>query len=188
MGKPEEIRYLTPDEVEQRIRALTPADCLRLERLGRGYAWGSSWTAEDLRQEAIEAALCRRQWRADLTTIAFLVGAMKSIAHSKRKSASVAHLDLAMVQGDMGTEELTSVEHGANPAQVLEEEQGADLLLTKLMAHFANDPEVQRVIKGRMAGEAPAAIKGVLGLNQSQYETVCRRLTREYHNIKVEKS
>jgi DNA-directed RNA polymerase specialized sigma24 family protein len=192
MAEADATTYLAPAEVEKRIHALTRADCVRLVRLGALYAAGTTWTPTELLQEAMVAALERRQWRADLNTTVFLVGVMKSLSYSKRKSQRTSALDYALANADRAEDESSySVELESNndPARLLQEEQQAASLLNQLDEYFADDAEVLRVIRDRIAGESPASTKTALGMNQRQYETVCRRLLRGYQNrIKVTQS
>lgn len=189
MANSDEIKHLSGAEVEQRIGALTRADCVRLERLGRIYSWGTSWTAADLLQEAIVAALQVRQWRSDLDVTTFLVGAMRSIAYSKRKSARLSPLDRGISKFEDALPAILEAPSGENPQDALEEEQVAEALIARLTEMFSDDPEVQRLITARVAGDSPAEIKAALGMNQSQYETVCRRLLRGYQKrVNVERS
>jgi len=182
MSNPENTKFLTAEEVALRIGELTRADSLRLESIGRLYAWGTSWAAADLLQEAMLAALERRRWRVDLSTTVFLVGVMRSLANSERKSERLAPLDLALAGGETSNAEFTTAAGDSTPEEDLAEDQAAELLIRRLERLFADDPQVLRVIQGRAAGEAPAAIKASLGLDQREYETVCRRLVRGYHN------
>ncbi len=175
-------KYLTDKEIEGRIFALTAADCVRLERVAATYASGTGWSAGDLMQEALVAALERRQWRKDLETLVFLTGIMRSLAHARHKARRSAPLDRAMASGDETTDELEELNAGdeANPEEIASSEQELRNFVEQLGKCFEGDTEVLRVIQGRANGESPAAIKAALAMNQTQYETVCRRLLRGY--------
>jgi DNA-directed RNA polymerase specialized sigma24 family protein len=183
MAEVSAIRYLSEDEVRERIHALGPADCVRIQRIGAIYARGTNWAPAELLQEAFLAALERRRWRADLSATVFLVGVMKSLAYSRRKSQRVSPLDLANKSADQGDSEVSNLGHESfnhDPARILEDEQQAQIVMAQLSAHFADDEEVLKVIRSRITGEDPAKLKAAMGLTQSQYETVCRRLLRGY--------
>jgi hypothetical protein len=58
--------------------------------------------------------------------------------------------------------------------------------MERLEKCFDGDVEVLGVIRGRANGESPSAIKAALGMSQTQYETVCRRMLRGYQTrVKV---
>jgi hypothetical protein len=175
-------KYLTDDEIVRRINAIDAATAVRLERMATIYAYGTGWSHADLLQEAFIAALERRQWRADLDTVVFLSGAMRSLAHAKRKHAKVSALDRAVAGGEDHHEKLQEIpaEDETDPAEILQTEELLSQLVERLTECFEGDSQVQRVICGRAAGETPAAIRADLRLSQSQYETVCRRMLRGY--------
>lgn len=174
--------HLTDDEIVRRINAIDAAAAVRLERMAAIYAHGTEWSPGDLLQEAFVAALERRQWRADLETVVFLNGVMRSLAHSKRKHAKVNALDRAVAGGEDAHERLQEIPDGdeTDPAEILEAEDSLSHLIERLTACFEGDTQVQRVIGGRAAGESPGAIRADLGLSPSEYETVCRRMLRGY--------
>lgn len=183
-------KYLTDKEIEERIYALSAADCVRLERIAGTYSDGTDWSAGDLMQEAFVAVLERRQWRADLDTLVFLTGVMRSLAHSRRKAQRIAPLDRALGSGDEVVEALDHLmaRDEENPSEIASAEEVLQEFVDRLEKCFEGDSEVHRVIHGRASGESPAAIKAALGMSQSQYETVCRRLLRGYQTrMKVRK-
>jgi DNA-directed RNA polymerase specialized sigma24 family protein len=181
MTKSQGTQYLEPSEIERRIAALTIADCLRLETAGRIYASGTGWSPADLLQEAILAALERRRWRADLSTTVFLIGVMRSLASTKRKTQRLNALDRALATE--GAEEgLAHTASDSSPEDAVAQDQDAEAFMNSLTKLFADDAQVQRVILGRATGEPPTETKAALGLNQSEYETVCRRLVRRYQS------
>src|ERR1700693_744266 len=91
--------YLTDADIVQRIKGIDAATAVRLERVAAIYNYGTEWSAADLLQEAFIAALERRQWRAELDTLVFLTGVMRSLAHAKRKHGKVSALDRATSGG-----------------------------------------------------------------------------------------
>jgi hypothetical protein len=189
MASLSDIGYLTDADIVQRIKNISAATAVRLERVAGIYIYGTEWSAADLLQEAFIAALERRQWRADLDTLVFLTGVMRSLAHAKRKHGKVSALDRAASRGGDNQEaqlqEIPDAEEN-RPDRILESHESLSRLVERLTACFAGDAQVQRVIRGRAAGEEASAIRADLGLNQSEYETVCRRLLRGYQTqVKV---
>lgn len=183
MAEPSYITFLTREEIGSRLRALSAADCLRLERIARIYARSPN-DAADLLQSAVIAALERRKWRADLNTTVFLTGVMRSLAYAGRQADKADPLAAGRVVVSEDDRFLDEIE--ADPAQTPEavvlEERSAETFLARLQEIFADDPAVLRVIEGRIVGESPASIRGALGLNQTEYESVCRRMLRTYQS------
>jgi DNA-directed RNA polymerase specialized sigma24 family protein len=183
-------KYLNSEEIKSRLQALSAADCVRLERIAAVFAYGGGWSASDLMQEAFVAALQRRRWRADLNTTVFLTGVMRSLAHSRHKQRRRSVLDRALADEDASSNELDrlAAESDQDPGQALEAEQEQLGLLDALMRLFADDEDVLHVITGRVGGATVAEIKIKLGMNQTQYESVCRRLLRGYQQkLKVQR-
>jgi DNA-directed RNA polymerase specialized sigma24 family protein len=184
-------KYLNSLEIESRMQGLSAADCVRLERIAGVFAYSAGWSGSDLMQEAFVAALQRRRWRADLDTTVFLTGVMRSLAHSRQKQQRRSALDQAMAGDAASSDELERLSGDADqdPGKLLEAEQEHSSFLQELMQVFEGDQEVLRVIAGRASGASAAEIKNALGMNQTQYESVCRRLLRGYQQkLKVQRT
>lgn len=184
-------RHLSDAEVRHRLDSLTAQDCWRLEQAAHIYADGTGYSSGDLLQEAFIAALRRRTWRADLDTRVFLIGVMRSLAYSRRKAQRVDALDAGLQHGNKECEdalnELAS-DDADDPLSVLAEDQAQIAILDRLEQLFSEDAQVLRVIRGRALEESASEIRSALGVTESQYETICRRLLRAYQNhIKVER-
>jgi hypothetical protein len=175
-------RWLSVEEVEARIQAVTAADCIRLERMARVYSEGTDWSPADLLQEAFVAALSRRQWRADLDLTVFLVGVMRSLASSKRKSIKRDPLAHTADAAEPEEEELAHVgdDPERDPGAIAAADEEAERALRGLTDWFGADSEVQTVLRGRARGDGAAEIRAALRMNQTQYESVCRRMLRGY--------
>lgn len=181
-GQKDKLRFISHDEVVRRLLAITTEDSLRLSLIGDIYAAGTGMTGSDLRQEAFVAALERRRWREDLSLIQFITGVMKSLAHSSRKSEKIRPLDRALATGSTGQEEMDRVQ-GSEEGQPEDEavsDEAERCLLENLEKVFQDDAEVLLVIERRLAGDSPSQVKVALGMNQTKYETVCRRLLRRF--------
>ena len=184
-------QHLSDAEVRRRLNDLSAPDCWRLEQVARIYADGTSYSATDLLQEAFVAALSRRAWRADLGTRVFLTGVMRSLAFSRRKTQRQDALDAGLQYGRVECESALgalATDDADDPAAVLSEDQAQQSLLDRLGRLFVGDAQVLRVIRGRALEESASEIRSTLGVTESQYETICRRLLRGYQNtIKVER-
>jgi hypothetical protein len=91
-------------EVTARIRAMSDADKIRLIRTSTYLSFGGARSPADLRQEAIRRAIAgTRKCPNGLSIIAFLKGAMRSIAWADRKAISRApKLAAVPSSGDAG--------------------------------------------------------------------------------------
>ena len=183
--------YLSDAEVLRRLDGLSSSDCWRLEQVARIYADGTGYSAGDLLQEAFVAALSRRAWRADLDTRVFLTGVMRSLAFSRRKAQHTDALDIGLQSSDEEREGMLGTlasDDLQDPSVVLAEDQEQHMLLSRLERLFAEDTQVLRAIQGRALGESASETRKALGVTESQYETICRRLLRGYQNcIRVER-
>ena len=184
-------QHLSDAEIRHRLDGLSAHDCWRLEQAAYIYADGTGYSPADLLQEAFVAALSRRAWRADLDTQVFLTGVMRSLAFSRRKAQRVDALDSGLQHGNEESERLLSelaFDDAHDPLSVLAEDQAQIALLDRLEQLFSGDPSVLRVIRGRALGEPASEIRSALGVTESQYETICRRLLRSYQShMKVER-
>ena len=176
--------FLAEEEVQERLDRMTDADCWKLAKVADILADGTGWSGEDLVQEAFLAATERRSWRADLTLEVFFTGVIRSLIHARRKAQKRNALDRGL-KGDeeKRTLKLAKVPNANpdDPQQLMDEEQDAQAFLDRLKRAFEGDESVLRVIEGRANGETAAQIREALGVDASQYETICRRLTR-YRN------
>lgn len=190
-ANPIEPGFLDHEEIQKRLAALTSADCWRLERIAAIYADGTHLSPKDLLQEAFVGALQRRAWRDDLETRVFLTGVMRSLASAQRKAQAVNALDAGLGAREEERKELLEGVPNTDrddPAELALASEARDSLSTALDSMFRDDPQVLRVIRGRMLGEAPRDIRSALGLDQTQYESVCRRLLRGYQkSIKADR-
>lgn len=187
MAKAKNDRYLTKEEIDARIQAVTTADCIRLERMARVYADGTGWLPADLLQEAFVATLSRRRWRADLELSVFMMGVMRSLAFSRRKSAKHDPMQLSSTgAGDETENELRLLADAIelSPSELVVSEQDAVHTLEGLAAWFESDVEILAVLRGRIRGDSPTEIRTALRMNQTQYESVCRRMLRGYEAFK----
>ena len=98
-----EKAVLGRDEIAKAIRALTPADWIRLNKVAVAYSAGRPIGPEDLLQEAFARAMDGRHCPAGVTAVRFLAEAMRSIAHGegeKRTGLARAHATLHAVASD----------------------------------------------------------------------------------------
>lgn len=167
----------TDDEIEAAIRALGPADMLRLQRVASYRAralaaCGLGLGAEDLLQEAITRTFAgKRRWRKAVPFVTYLVGTMRSIAnHALEKLQGAA---VVPTETDDGVELPIS-------AQVADPERAAAAhqRLEQIQSRFNGDTEVALVLDCLADGMKGIDIQRDLGLTAQQYETIMVRLRR----------
>jgi hypothetical protein len=156
--------------IEQAVRELRPTDWYRLRRAGQILAWKVPWKdAEALLFEALERTLDgRRRWNHKAVDfVGHLIGVMRSIAshEAERRGLNVVALT-------------SSVELIAqtNPENALSAEEQ----IRRLRSHFGeqNDAIALQVLDAMELGCDGPAIREQLGLDQTQLETVIRRVRR----------
>jgi hypothetical protein len=156
--------------IETAIESLSDADWYRLRQVARILAWKvPSMDGEELLFEALERTLDdRRRWnRAAVEFVGHLIGAMRSIASHE---ASRRGLDTVGLTSSM---DLIAPE---NPENSL----SADEQIRRLRTHFGerHDREALLVLDAMELGCDGPTIRSQLGLNQTQLETIVRRIRR----------
>lgn len=157
---------------------VTPVELLRLKSIARLHARGLppdvSWT--DLLQEAFARVLDGSRRRpADVPTVAFLAGVMRSIKaqHWKRvyRGARRSVKWLAGM-GDLPRGELP------DPAPSAERQLIAIEEVRALTGLFADDPQALQILSGLYDGCTPEEIRSAHRLTVVAYESARKRIRR----------
>jgi hypothetical protein len=159
-----------PSSLEHAIRELRPTDWYRLRRAGQILAWKvPRMDGEALLFEALERTLDgRRRWNLSAVDfVGHLIGVMRSVASHEAERRG---LDLVALTSSM---ELIGL---ADPESAL----SADEQIHRLRAHFGeqDDGLALQVLDAMELGCDGPAIRDQLGLDQTQLETVIRRVRR----------
>jgi hypothetical protein len=170
---------LTAAEVADRIRSLSDADKIRLIRASNYLSFGGARAPADLRQEAIRRAIAgTRKCRSDLSIIAFLKGAMRSIAWADRRTISRAS-KLAAVPNDGPTSNTAS--NGADPRVSAEEMILERDRLTEIregiLSLFDDDAAARLLADGMMNEIEGEELRNLLELTEVEFASK-RRLVR----------
>ena len=172
------MKHLPVADVRRRVTRIAQTDIVRLNWLARLYAAKLGQDAVDeLLGEAITRALeGRRPWPANVETVAFLAGVMKSIASEWRGKAQRDPLQRNTVQVDDDAPGLPNDEgHEATAA--------VHILITKIGNELKNDPLLRGLFELRLNDQSPAQIKAVLLLDANAFDKAMRSLKQRLLEI-----
>jgi RNA polymerase sigma-70 factor (ECF subfamily) len=159
----------TTERVAHALRRLSDSDLLRLEALARlrarGLPGGIVWS--DLLNEAIRRALDgSRPWPPGVPLLAFLAQIMRSIwSELCRRNALERSLVLRSVSTD--ADEM-------DPERVV----AAAQTLATIHKLFAHDAAARSVIAGLADGRTAYEIRDILGISETEYDTIRKRIRR----------
>jgi DNA-directed RNA polymerase specialized sigma24 family protein len=150
----------TAADIAQAIKTLTVQQKTALTKLARAYAMKTSFSHEDLLQEALMRVLDgRREWPRIIDAVPFLAGVMRSIAwdwRTERRNESI------------GTTEIGYEDHAA----------AARIDIRKLIALFDDDPIAQRMVIALMDGARGEELRELSGLTSTEYESKRTKIRR----------
>lgn len=171
------------EEIVAAIQSLTEAELLRLEKfvrfrirgLGPASA-GRDW--RDLLGEALAATLDQRRWNKSVTFVQHLLGAIRSISSSWKKSFDP---DEARLESD-----LMRIDAEGNEHSIFAGIQSTDPDAERIIAAKQEVEDIERifrddrialdVIGGWRSGMTGPDIKEALGISQREYETIAKRI------------
>lgn len=171
----QEDKHLSSSDVRDALQALSDADKLRLGRIARRYALGCPMDADDLLSEATVAALTgNRQCPKTVPLIAFLTGAIKSIAYNeKRKLKNECRAGPCDDDPDNDPVLLLPGD-GLSP----EEEAIAKSEVTDIFVLFKDDDDVTMLLMGIYDNYDPEDIRDINHWDRITYNTIRKRLRR----------
>jgi DNA-directed RNA polymerase specialized sigma24 family protein len=150
----------TAAEIVQTVKSLTVQQKTALTKLARAYAMKTSFSHEDLLQEALMRVLeGRREWPRIVDAVPFLAGVMRSIAwdwRGERRDES------------MGAAEIGYEDHAAD----------ARIDIQKLIALFDDDVIAQRMVIALMDGARGEELRELSGLSRTDYESKRTKIRR----------
>lgn len=177
-----EESYATEAEVREAVGRLGDADLERLRRYAdlraRALAaLGLGIGGSDLLQEALSRTLAgKRKWPKSVKFVQHLLGAVRSISSglAKRMKGVVVETDLL---GDGEGDESHGIEL-ASPLADPERLAAVHEELAHIEQLFSSDERALLVIEGLKDRMEGPEIKEWLGLSQTEFETVMKRLRR----------
>lgn len=184
--------FASLDDISQAIEDLSPEELFQLHRAARYCLLGSEYLDAD---ELINEAICRtmsaaeggegRRWPRGVPFMSYMVMTMKGLASDSRESASKTRTRrLEAMAPPAGTIEDVlgglGHHHPDGLALMLETERHdlARERVQEIEDHFAADEQVSWVLQGRKDGLSAQEIQQLGEMNQTQYDTACRRLRR----------
>lgn len=151
---------LSPAEVSRALRDLSAEEKTMLVKIARAYAGKTSYSHEDLIQEALTRVLeGKRTWPRKLPVAVFLRGVMRSIASdwiAERRDDAVDVDDIGYVN------------HAA----------AARIDVQKICALFADDPIAQKIFVATLEGVRGQELRQLSGLAPKDYETKRTKMRR----------
>lgn len=182
-GSGEVLRHATPAEVLAAIESLRPAELLRLKTYARfrmralgGDAQGRNY--EDLMSEALTATLAgTRRWNKEaVDLVGHLCGVIRSVsshwAEHLAAGSEIPWPEFAPEGGGSMPLDLPS------PQPDVVRQMSAAEEVKRIRDWFAGDPKVTAVLDAFDRGLRGPDIKELLGLTQTEYETIMKRLRR----------
>ena len=175
---------LSVGEVQAAIEALGDADWLRLRKAAAIYAnrCNPRLDSDELLDEAFSRTLLNdRKCPEGLSMVVFLGGVMKSIVSKgelrRNKKDALSHIDSSHCLTD--DEMSFAIPTACSPAEELIAIETFEQALTL----FENDEEASMVIMSKQDNMAPHEIQELMGINQTQYNTILRRISRKYSKL-----
>jgi DNA-directed RNA polymerase specialized sigma24 family protein len=177
----------TAEQVEAEIERLTDADLVRLRNVARVEIRGTSFSdpgevVSIAVQDPWLAALGEggRRWPPNIPFGAYLIMTIRGLCKDDRR-----RLWRAAKKGAMRENEDDAA---ADVADLAERGEEARNTLTALFAFFAQDKEVQWIIKGQHDGLSPAEVRQHCRMTETGYNTARRRLRRGMERLLPERA
>lgn len=178
------VADLSPAEVSDAIRDLTPDDLLKLTVIERQLLGGTSFRRHDLFNEAVcRALLGRRKCPADVPVIAFLAQTMKSIAsHERERQKRIVHsvdVENQPASATIGVGELATA---LSPEElVIEREAEASAIsMDEIRGVLAGDHEAARVLEGMAREMKGRELRDFAGLDQYRLDYAKARIRKAF--------
>jgi DNA-directed RNA polymerase specialized sigma24 family protein len=150
----------TAAEIALAVKTLTVQQKTALTKLARAYAMKTSFSHEDLLQEALMRVLDgRRDWPRIVDAVPFLAGVMRSIAWDWRTERHDENIETA----EIGYEDRAA---------------DARIDIGKLIALFDDDVTAQRIVIALMDGARGEELRELSGLTRTEYESKRTKIRR----------
>jgi DNA-directed RNA polymerase specialized sigma24 family protein len=176
LGEPEPA-HLSPEEVVERIDALSADELQRLWKIERRRISGTDFGERMLFQEAVcQAILGERRCPRGVSFVAFLAQSMRSVASHRRDrlSRQVPVNDDSVPQRKAGVRLATDQ---LDPEQTLIESE-ADDIVKVVMDLLVGDDEAQLTIMAIVDGKKGKELRDELGIDQSRFDYIMKRIKR----------
>ena len=168
-------RHRSPEELRSFIETMPDQDQVRLTAVAARLARTADWTApQDLLHSAFLAAISGdRRCPVEVKPLTFLMGAMRSILDNERGKDRRA--DVTDLEDDQHQHLVINLE---TPEQMQERLDSILELKDALSKEFGDDGRAYLVFEGRMEGLSRPEIRDLLDMQQTEFESLERRLRR----------
>lgn len=168
-------RHRSPEELRSFIETMPDQDLARLTAVAARLARTADWaTSQDLLNSAFLAAISGdRKCPVEVKPLSFLMGAMRSILDNERGKDSWTEVN--DLEDDQHQHLVVNLE---TPERLQERLDSILELKHALSKEFGDDDRPYFVFEGRMEGLTRLEIRDLLGMQQTEYESLERRLRR----------
>lgn len=171
----EETEYLTPDQVAAALEAADDQTQLRLHRylVSLGYAGMDS---DDIRNEVwVQIYEGRRKCPVYVDPVAFFRQSAHSIVTQQYDRQTRSQEGLSGMQADPTTAQPSAM---SDPEAMLIDMERQEQIDQWIYQNFSADRDALRYLEMRLLGQTPTEIKDATGWNDTQFETIRRRVAR----------
>lgn len=168
-------RHRSPEDLRAFIENMPDRDRARLVAIAARFAKTADWTTtQDLLQGAFVSAISGdRRCPAEVDPLVFLIGAMRSTLSNERDKDSWS--DESDLEDEQHQHLVVNLE---TPERVLERLDSILELKSAITKEFDGDDRPFMVFEGRVEGMSRAEIRDMLGMDQTAFESLERRLRR----------
>lgn len=177
---------LSHEEMKSAIRALTPAQWLRLRGIAFQLVRGRPMDMEDLLQEAFVSALDGRNCPTDVDIVVFLRGVMRSVLSNE---AQKAQRRPKMAYSAVGADERGETIEYRDPSPTIEEDfidrENAAAARRYVLAQFDDDPDARVILEGDIEGWSAEELRAYTGLDKVAYASKRRLIIRRLNKMQA---
>jgi DNA-directed RNA polymerase specialized sigma24 family protein len=173
-----EKKYLTPEEVLEKLDSLSAADKMRLWRLERRRLGGTDFKEGHLYKEAVcRAIVGQRKCPHGESFVAFLAQTMRSIA-SHRRAALKKQVPLERSDRSGKISELQIASDQPDPEAALIEQREAVDVVNHIYDCLEGDEQAQLVILAISEGKKGKELREAVGVDQATFDYIMKRIKK----------
>jgi hypothetical protein len=167
--------HLAPEEVLEKLDALSADEKLRLRLIERRRRDGTDFQENELYCEAVSQAIVGvRRCPQHTPFVAFLAQTMRSIASHKREA--LAKTESLTAEEDDGSEQQLRSDELDPEAMLIKSESGD--VVTAILECFEGDDQAQNAIIAISGPNTGKALRDEIGVDQAGYDYIMKRIRR----------
>jgi len=175
---PVESMVLSVTEVTDGIRSLSDAEQIKFKRASQYLGGAGARPPADLRHEAIRRAIAgSRKCPRHLSIMAFLIGAMRSIAHADRKAVKRTSRTLNLADPNSSTM-LDAADPRISPEEATLRKDDTAEMKARVLPLFEDDAIARDIIEGKFMGMEGKDLQELAGLSAKELATKNRFIRR----------